>query len=99
MLVFGPLPGPTIIVDVATNGGGIGCIQLICVFGVEDVPVANTVGLLHVSVCVKIFIATFGEIVFCEIITGKIVLQKFVLSCTTTVHVPGKVVTVEVFPI
>lgn len=41
---------------------------------------------------------TFGAMVFCKIGTEMVVLQKLELSCTITVQVPGRVVTVELLP-
>ena len=43
--------------------------------------------------------ATFGATVFCIIGTDNIVLQLLLLSFTITVHVPGNVVIVDVFPL
>ena len=89
---------PITTVGDVTNGGLIGTSQLILEFAVVVVPVAITVGLRQVNVCVYMLADTFGAMVFCKIGTEMVVRQKLELSCTMTVHVPGTCVTVELFP-
>lgn len=84
-------------VGVDKLGGVLGTNQVMLVLLVLDVPVANTVGVLHNKVWVRTFALTFGATVFCKIGTEIVVRQKLELSCTMTVHVPGIVVTVELF--
>ena len=99
VLVFGPLEGiPITTVGVDNSGGVLGTPQLITVLAVVELPVARTVGVRQVSVCVNTLAITFGAIVFCSNGTEIIVLHQLELSCTITVQVPGIVVTVEVFP-
>ena len=98
VLVGGPFTGPMTQVAVDSNGGVEGTPQLITVLAVVEDPVARTVGFLHVRVCVSILALTFGAMVFCRTGTERTVLHQLELSCTITVHVPGTVVTVEVFP-
>ena len=85
-------------VDVESKGGVDGTPQLMVVLAVLDVPVPITVGLLQVRVWVNMVADTFGATVFCIMGTANWVLQKLLLSCTITVHVPGMVVVVDVLP-
>ena len=80
LLVGGPFTGPITQVGVESKGGTEGIPQLMTVLGVDDVPVARTVGVLHKSVCVSMLALTFGAMVFCKMGTEIVVLQKLELS-------------------
>ena len=99
VLVFGPVGGaPITSVGDPRLGGVTGISQVTFVLAVVLLPVASTVGVLQVSVCVYMLAETSGATVFWIIGTERIVLQKLLLSSTITVHVPGMVVTVDVLP-
>jgi hypothetical protein len=95
LLVAGPVTGPTIIVGDGITGGVDGTIQLITAFAVVEVPVARTVGLKQVSVCVIMLATTFGGKVSSKIISGTAAWQPLLGSITTKVHVPAIPVIVD----
>jgi hypothetical protein len=101
-LVFGPVgtpKNPTDIVGVGNEFGGAGINQLTLVFGVDEVPTANTVGFTQVKVWVKILADTSGATVLLNTTTGKGVWQLLFGSRATSVHVPGMAVVVHDVPL
>lgn len=95
MLVFGPVGVPSVIVGVGNENGAAGINQVTIVFGVNEVPIASTVGLLQVKVWVNIVADTFGNTVFDNNTTGNGVWQPLTGSNTTKVQVPGTPVVVQ----
>jgi xanthosine utilization system XapX-like protein len=91
--------GPKVIVGVANENGDDGINQLTLVFGVDEVPTANTVGFTQVKVWVKIPADTSGATVLVNITTGKGVWQPLFGSSATSVQVPGMAVVVHDVPL
>ena len=81
VLVFGPFAGsPITSVGVDKLGGVDGTFHVILVNGVVVVPVAITVGLKQVNVCVNMLAETFGATVFWITGTESMVRHQFELS-------------------
>jgi len=80
-------------------GGKPGIFHVTIAFGVDDVPCANTVGLLQVKVCVNIVADTFGNVVFDNTTTGKGAWQPLIGSYVIAVHVPTEPVVTHCEPL
>jgi xanthosine utilization system XapX-like protein len=91
--------GPKVIVGVGNENGADGINQPKSVFGVDEVPTANTVGFIQVKVWVKIPAETSGVTVLLNTTTGKGVWQLLFGSRATSVQVPGMAVVVHDVPL
>ena len=97
--MLGPVIVPIDILGVGNENGLDGINQPTVVLAVDELPTANTLGLLHVNVCVGMAADTLGAVVWDKITTGNGVWQPLIGSRTTNVHVPGTVVMVQLVPL
>ena len=101
MFVFGPVPtnvpelAPIVMLGDGEENGGAGNNHVTFTPGVFELPIANTVGLVHVKVWVNILAVTFGRVVFDNTVTGIGVWHPLIGSNTINVQTPGTGVVVH----